>query len=814
MRKSSKKKKRNQKPDQYTSFGPLEMAQFGNTVVMRNNMSEEEHERLMIKLASDFPNTYRKIDELVNSIRSLVIKCDPLQLLVQGYYGMLFSMLDKSSEFQFDFNDTVAVRMVDYVQSVIVSTPPIENREEPEDQVMNELSTKISELYSSLHYFHMTHSAYLKENDPNYDPEYDMLYVQTQELRTTVRGDRYAVHEIEHLRDLLTPHNDVFIELFDIGIEEFLSGIKKLQFSLMQGFNQLMIDMEELREQTLEAVEQKLAIEQTFSDPREAMDAVVYEKGLGDLKESVTNRLFGFDLFDVRKVTGLPESLLRELAWKPGEETDFFAAGEYAGWPLRRLPIEIRPFINIDNNFYCFDLYSLFDNLYRVIQRLILRLKPDYKQEWNVKQKEVSEVLPFKLFCNLLSGAEVVRSIYYPSNTGKSGKKEWCENDGIIIFDDHLIVIEVKAGSFTYTPPSTDFPAYIQSIKTLIKSPRDQAKRFIDYLYGADTVTIYDEQHNPIRNLRSADFRQVTICGITIDNFNSLAARASKLTPLGVELNLTPVWSISVDDLRVYIDYFDSPSMFAHFIEQRYKAAQTEEIELFDELDHLGMYIEHNHYVTRARENGGHRVLWNGYREQLDNYFVKLIFDGENPDKPNQHIPAMIEDIIKLIDKQAKKGRCKVVSSILDMDRETRDQIEAQLKTVLKRQSETRRFMPLSMFGEVKITIACKQEGITSFSNQDACDYILATLLRTGDIERLGLFLTYSTDNVLVDVDFVFLSKGDIPDERMEEIEKKSVDYAESRIASFKKQSGVKKIGRNDICPCGSGKKFKRCCGN
>ena len=58
-----------------------------------------------------------------------------------------------------------------------------------------ELSTKVSELYSSFHYFHMTHSAYLKENDPNYDPEYDMLYVHritsynvcyTKLLRVTV----------------------------------------------------------------------------------------------------------------------------------------------------------------------------------------------------------------------------------------------------------------------------------------------------------------------------------------------------------------------------------------------------------------------------------------------------------------------------------------------------------------------------------------------------------------------------------------------------------------------------------------------------
>lgn len=173
----------------------------------------------------------------------------------------------------------------------------------------------------------------------------------------------------------------------------------------------------------------------------------------------------------------------------------------------------------------------------------------------------------------------------------------------------------------------------------------------------------------------------------------------------------------------------------------------------------------------------------------------------------------MIEEIIRILDNQAKKGRCKVVSSLLDMDGDTREQIEAQLKTVLRRQSETGRLIPLSLFGEVKITIACNQEGITSFSNEYVNDYILATLLRTNDNERLGLYLTYSRDGVLNEVDFSYLTKDNIPDARKEEIARKSVEYAESRIASFKKQTGAKKIGRNNICSCGSGDKYKRCCG-
>jgi preprotein translocase subunit SecA len=34
-----------------------------------------------------------------------------------------------------------------------------------------------------------------------------------------------------------------------------------------------------------------------------------------------------------------------------------------------------------------------------------------------------------------------------------------------------------------------------------------------------------------------------------------------------------------------------------------------------------------------------------------------------------------------------------------------------------------------------------------------------------------------------------------------------------ARPAAAPKRDGGAKVGRNDACPCGSGKKYKRCCG-
>jgi len=46
-----------------------------------------------------------------------------------------------------------------------------------------------------------------------------------------------------------------------------------------------------------------------------------------------------------------------------------------------------------------------------------------------------------------------------------------------------------------------------------------------------------------------------------------------------------------------------------------------------------------------------------------------------------------------------------------------------------------------------------------------------------------------------------------------------AVEHLQQHSAKLRKVSAgtkpfVNKIGRNDPCPCGSGKKYKKCCGN
>lgn len=157
-------------------------------------------------------------------------------------------------------------------------------------------------------------------------------------------------------------------------------------------------------------------------------------------------------------------------------------------------------------------------------------------------------------------------------------------------------MVEVKAGAFTYTSPATDLPAHIESLRNLVLHPARQGSRFVDYLESADEVTIHDAEHAEIGRLRRADFRHVAILAVTLDPFTELAARAQHLRDLGIDIGTRPVWALSIDDLRAYVDLIDDPLTFLHYAEQRMEAAGSKLVELDDELDHLGMYLSENHY--------------------------------------------------------------------------------------------------------------------------------------------------------------------------------------------------------------------------
>lgn len=809
----AEKKKRIQ-PDDYFGSESFGIARFGRFVVMNNRMPIKQFQEMQTNLAERFPVVKKEIDEIIIQIVRIVSCSPPLQLLQRAYWEMAVLHLNVTKENDAEDNNVISVRMVDYLQSIIASVKPAETVDkEILEGTWNELRTLVKRLFTKLTLeYALCKTAYNQRNDPSFDLEYEEFCNGAELLWVNVRGTRYAVHDIQAVHDLLIPHDDILTDLFGCSVGKLIDNLTKIQYSLTRGIGKLIHDIDDLRE----TVAQK-ASERTHGkpiDPAELMAQVIAEKGWQDINDSIVGRLTGMDLFDLDKITDLPKSLLDELSWEPGQEQEFLQGNENRGWPLKIWPVFRRPFIKVNDAHYCFDLYSLFDHIYRAIEHLVVSKKSEYRERWNNKQKTVSEELPILLFSQLLPGCKVYKSIYYQWYVGDKQKKDWCEADGLLIYEDHLFIVEVKAGAFTSASPATDFSSYIASLKNLLFRPAEQGNRLLEYLNSDDEVNFYDKNRSKVGSLSKRNFAHITICAISLDPFTELAAQAQHLKKIGVDVGKNPVWSISIDNLREYADVFDNSLVFLHFVEERMRAFQSDAIKVNDELDHLGLYLKHNMYTKCANEllKGAEKTHlgWYGYHSEVDKFFNDRFVDPNTKCSLKQTMSPHLEVVIEYLAKNVIPRRREIASSLLNCADEARDTIWSQIDFVLTRQSKTGNPLSLSTYGEVKVTVFCWQKGKLERNQEFAHHHTQVSMMVAEDARRLCLELEYDSSNYLCGVHGEFLSLESLSTDQIGQLKIEADQLRRNRIDKALKSSG--KIGRNELCPCGSGRKYKHCC--
>jgi len=708
MKRHRKGRSRSRPPDDYFEAGPMEFARFGKVVMARNRANSEQLKGMQANLADSLPGIIAEIDGLVASISEKIARLPPDRLLQRAWWEFASMALGVGGKAGEGLEDGVALRMMDYVQSVIASvTPTSRSAENVGEEDWATLKRNVRDLFGLLtRDYQIASTAYRRTQDPNLNMEIEEFRFRAETIWVNVRGERYQAHERQALQDVLTPHSDVLARLFGIDAPTLIGELDKLLIKLTHGIGDAFDDLEQLQQDATHKLAE-IVVQGDNADVENIHAKLFEDPEFAARGARVAGEIGGLDLFDVGKITNLPDALLAELAWSPGEDTEFFAPGEFSGWPLRVWPTMKRPFIRLQGRVLCFDFFTLFDNIYRVLQRAIFRLAPDYKEAWNERQKAMAEALPFRYFEKLLPGARVFRPVYYRWKAG-AGPLQWCEADGLLLYEDHLFIVEVKAGAFTYTSPATDLQAHISSLEGLLLSPASQGNRFLDYLESAPEVCIANAGHHEVGRLRRSEFRHVAICSITLDPFTELAARAQHLRKMGVDVGQRPIWALSIDDLRVYADLFDNPLVFLHFVEQRMRAARSEFVDLNDEMDHLGLYLRQNNYSQYAaalvRSGKMAKLNFVGYRDHVDAYYSAII-RGDQPVLPRQQTPQRLAEIVSFLSESNVTGASELASFLLDASGECRRDLAASIDEQLHKNRELGRTLPLSIYGDMRLTV-------------------------------------------------------------------------------------------------------------
>ncbi|MBI3776714.1 MAG: hypothetical protein HY273_14425 [Gammaproteobacteria bacterium] len=598
-------------------------------------------------------------------VRDLILAQPPIQLLgylvAQLHMGFADSSYEKeeaSRSMQKELIHTYQFAL-EYVHAVWSCHAQLADEASPLDE------QKAGDLFQGLEQLKNTTMMYCKASSArDTNPDRDRLSAEVAFHAKTswvlIRGHRYQVLEGEFFRFILEPHRDALQASYGMDPHAIAAGIQSISDSMRVGFSEAVNVLQTGIEKTA-AVTGELP-----NSPSAAIENLITsDPALASKMSNAINDIFYGGILNLSRHTNLSAPILDDLCYLPGNNTEFFADGEFKGTPMRTLPAMIKPGIKLGDHYYVTDYHFVRDAAYRAIQRGLLVRQPAYKEVWNRRQKNLVERAYPTIFNRQLTGATTYSEVYFKDPT----TGQWVETDLVIVLEDVLFVIEAKAGVMAMHSPATNFDRHERAIRELILKAYMQCKRFVDYLAGAPEVALYKRINDEFVEaglLKQKHFRIILPIGLTVEAFTPFSAMCKEFTEVQPLLGKHPFISMSVDDLFVINRFLPSTGELLHYLQIRQQVAGIPQAMLFDEIDHLGAYITSNRFDMAIRDQlkKADNVWLDAFCDIVDKYF-----EGDTwitARAPHQEFPDALVEILIALDRRRPARWLQVDSQIRD----------------------------------------------------------------------------------------------------------------------------------------------------
>lgn len=748
-------------------------------------------------------------------LANLVLKQPPIDLLAYLWSFLHLAAMHESEEVSVDSESradkTIVLATLEYVHAVWSSFGP---SAESEGALNEEEVGRAIELVNRLRSDAMAYSlsSSLTARDAQFGATEGLLDFNAKSAWILIRGNRYQVLEQEFFEFVLAPHEETLREAYGVGAKEVAAGIQAIATSMREGINDAMIQLaSHMMDTETHASQRGMSIEDALRD-RTSADPFLAETMRGAMQD-----VMGAGLCNLSRHTQLPVPLLEDLSYGRGDNSEFFGEGPFRGTLLKTLPARIKPLIRLDGDFYATDGAFVRDSAYRALERGVLARRPHDRERWNRERKAMTEAAFHRIFAKQLRGAVVLTDVYYRDPaTG-----EWTEADAVILVDDVLIQVEAKAGVGAMHSPATHAESHFRAVQNLVMKAHEQTRRFFNYLASAPSVVLYtlrQGRYEPVHTLTFSRFRVALPIGLTVESFAPFSTMCKELPTSQPNLGVHPFISMSIDDLFVLNRFLPTTGALMHYLEVRQKVAGIGGARLFDELDHLGAYLEKNRFDLDLRSQLArmNHVAWDGFCAPVDQYFARD--DWRHQPAPSQSFPPELAEILSRLEENRQPGWLAVDSRIRDLGSDDREGLAA----MIRRLAETLQRYPRRWF----------------VSTGNGVRTLLIWLFRHGEppsrkqIVRQAEVVALATDSEMVHALCVSASPAGAfttafaltvarPGDDRSDLAELARDASTLTIreqslvdaASDEQIPGEQTTRRNDPCWCGSGRKLKRCHG-
>jgi len=455
----------------------------------------------------------------------------------------------------------------------------------------------------------------------------------------------------------------------------------------------------------------------------------------------------------------------------------------------------------------CFDaVFTFFDNLARSDAALRDRYGESIAA-W--MEPEIERQLR-----RLFPAAAVVRNACFPDPDNPGGETE---ADVVVVWWPFLIVVDAKGKRVA---PEALRGSRSKLKQTLGKNIRDafvQSGRVLRVLERDGKIRFKEKATGRVVEVELDRLRRVMPISVTLQNLSGIPTQLAVTQRLGLFKGNAFPWSVCVDDLDVITRFAGSPDVFLHYIERR-TAQQNINVGLHgDELDIFGHYLEnrlHPSLYEGRKEiiehvSGPNFISFDGGDEDFEPFYT-ADWNGAPPPSTSValKVPPPIQSVLAELRNRSDDGARWVAFALLGLSHAAMSRLAAALEDMKANQAQGERILRSTMReGDIVINVLAHR-GLTQ------ADFFKNVTLRS----RMEHYRTRARATVTIGIDqrdtsqpFEVAQWLEGPWEHeplLEELLAK--DSGQPRVAQLPR--GTFKPGRNDPCPCGSGKKFKRCC--
>jgi len=383
------------------------------------------------------------------------------------------------------------------------------------------------------------------------------------------------------------------------------------------------------------------------------------------------------------------------------------------------------------------------------------------------------------------------------------------EIDVLVVFANRAIIVQAKSKKLTIEARKGNDNCLQSDFKKAIQNAYDQGYSCANLLENKE-YKLVDSEGNELKLLR--DYKEIYLFCVLSEHYPALSFQAHQFLKYKKTDKIMPPFVMDVFSLDVMTEMLQSPLYFLSYVNRR--TQYDDKIISNKELTILSYHLKTNLYIDNE-----FMMITDDMCAELDVAMLTRRNNAPGLDTPKgiltRYQGTLFGQIVRDIEELADSHIIDLGFMLLSLDGETIDNINKGIKKIIDmtRKDGKHHDITLGIYDRnTGVTIHCNNDSLPVARSRLACHcnqrkYSLKAKTWFGIcIEpehmriRFGLALNYDWE------------QSDEMDEVVKNLPKpQDLNFIKS-VTSDTKIRPKKKIGRNEKCPCGSGKKYKKCC--